>query len=42
MKEHENMMDETNRRKSICSDRSVSIGTQDTHYYYNDVLWNPT
>ena len=29
-------MDENNRRESIEFERSVSIGTQDTTYYYHD------
>ena len=36
MKEHDNIMDEKNQREIIKCDRSVSIGTQDTTYDYND------
>ena len=32
MKEHDNIMDENNRRESIEFDISVSIETQDTTY----------
>ena len=36
MKEHDNIMDENNRRESIDFDISVSIGTQDNTYDYNE------
>ena len=39
MKEHDNIMDENNQIESIESNISVSIGTQDTTYDYNDEFW---
>ena len=33
-------MDENSQRESIESDISVSIGTQDTTYDYNDEFWD--
>ena len=39
MKEHDNIMDEDNLRESTEFERSVSIGTQDTTYDYNDEFW---
>ena len=36
MKEHDSITDEPNQRESIESYISVSIGTQDTTYDYND------
>ena len=36
MKENDNIMDEENWRKSAEFYRSVSIGTQNTTYDYND------
>ena len=40
MKEHDNIMDENNRRESIEFYRSVSMGTQDTTYDYNKEFWD--
>ena len=40
MKEHDNITDENNLRERIESDISVSIGTQDTTYDYNDEFWD--
>ena len=40
MKEHDHIMDENNLRESIESERSVSIGTQDNAYDYNDEFWD--
>ena len=40
MEEHNNIMDENSRREKIEFYRSVSIGTQDTTYDYNDEFWD--
>ena len=40
IKEHYIIMDENNRRESIEFKISVSIGTQDTTYDYNDEFWD--
>ena len=40
MKEHGIIMDEKNRREGIEFEISVSIGTQDTTYDYNDEFWD--
>ena len=40
MKEYDNIMDENNQIESIEFDISVSIGTQDTTYDYNDEFWD--
>ena len=40
MEEHDNTMDGNNRGESIESERSVSIGTQEFTYDYNDEFWD--
>ena len=40
MEKNDNIMDENNGRESIKSEISVSIGTQDTTYDYNDKIWD--
>ena len=40
IKEHDIRMDEKNWRECIESEISVSIGTQDTTYDYNDEFWD--
>ena len=40
MKLHENVMNENNEKEIIIFDKLVSIGTQDTTYYYNDTFWD--
>ena len=40
MKEHDNIMDENNRIEIIEFETSVTIGTQDTPYDYNDEFWD--
>ena len=37
--EHDNTLDENSWRESIKFERSVSLGTQDITYYYNDEFW---
>ena len=39
MEEHDNIIDENNRRESIEFDISVSIGTKECTYDYNDEFW---
>ena len=39
MKEHDIIMDTNNRKEGIESEISVSIGTKDTTYDYNDEFW---
>ena len=39
MEEHDNIMDENNRRESIEFEISVSVVTQDNTYDYNDEFW---
>ena len=41
MKEHDNITDGNNRREIIEFEISVSIGTQDSTYDYNDEFWDP-
>ena len=41
MKYHDNRINETNLRERIEFERSVSIGTQNTTYDYNDEFWDP-
>ena len=40
MKEHDIIMDESNRREGKEFERSFSIGTQDTTYDYNYEFWD--
>ena len=40
IEEHDNVMDENNRRESIESEKSVLIGMQETTYEYNDEYWD--
>ena len=40
MEEHDSIMYEINRREIIEFDISVSIGMQDTTYYYNYEFWD--
>ena len=40
MKEHDSILDENNQRESIEFERSLSIGTQDNIYNYNDEFWD--
>ena len=40
MEEHDNITDENNQIKIIEFYRSVSIGTQDTTYDYDDEFWD--
>ena len=40
MKEYDHIMVKNNLRERIGFERSVSIGTQDTTYDYNDEFWD--
>ena len=40
MKQHDIIMDKNSRMEVIESDRSISIGTQDTTYDYSDEFWD--